>query len=90
MKYFPSLSNITLTSDSNVLLPEVGDIDKTKYMPVVSQEQAVITSALKGKIVVNAEKLSHKVKNIIVRRAKVKSAIEKIAIQEAEFKEINK
>jgi len=55
---------------------------------VTVDEQAVITDKLAGKIVVNAEKLPDEVKKIIVRRAKVKSMVEKIKEQEAEFKEV--
>jgi len=57
---------------------------------ITAQEQVVITSAMAGKIVVNAEKLPEEVKKIIVRRAKTKTMVEKIAEQEAEFKEIEK
>lgn len=51
---------------------------------VTPQEQAIIKKATRDKIVVNAEKLSKEVKAIIVRRAKVKSMVEKIEIQKAE------
>jgi len=53
---------------------------------VTVEEQAIITSAMAGKIVVNAEKLPKEVKQIIVRRAKTKTMVEKIAEQEVEFK----
>ena len=53
---------------------------------VTVEEQAIITASMAGKIVVNAEKLPEEVKVIIVRRAKCKSMVEKIAEQEAEFK----
>ena len=49
---------------------------------VTVDEQAVITSGLAGKIIVKAEKLPEAVKQIIVRRSKVKSMIEKITEQE--------
>jgi len=49
---------------------------------VTVDEQAVITSGLAGKIIVKAEKLPKEVKQIIVRRSKVKSMIEKITEQE--------
>jgi len=49
---------------------------------VTIDEQTVITSGLAGKIIVKAEKLPKEVKQIIVRRSKVKSMIEKIAEQE--------
>lgn len=55
---------------------------------VTVEEQAIITSGLAGKIVVNAEKLPDEVKKIIVRRARVKSMVEKIAEQETEFEPI--
>lgn len=54
---------------------------------ITAQEQGIITASLQGKIVVNAEKLPEAVKAIIVRRAKTKTMVEKIAEQEAEFKE---
>jgi len=53
---------------------------------VTVEEQVVITSAMAGKIVVNAEKLPKEVKQIIVRRAKVKSAIERIKEQKEAMK----
>ena len=49
---------------------------------VTIDEQTVITSGLAGKIIVKAEKLPKEVKQIIVRRSKVKSMIEKITEQE--------
>ena len=45
-------------------------------------EQTVITSGLAGKIIVKAEKLPEAVKQIIVRRAKTKTMVAKIAEQE--------
>jgi len=57
---------------------------------VTTKEQAVITSAMAGKIVVNAEKLPNEVKQIIVRRAKTKTMVEKIKEQEEMFKEVKK
>lgn len=53
---------------------------------VTPQEQGIITTSLKGKIVVNAEKLPEEVKAIIVRRAKVKTMVEKIKEQEEAMK----
>ena len=49
---------------------------------VTVDEQTVITSGLAGKIIVKADKLPDEVKQIIVRRSKVKSMIEKITEQE--------
>ena len=49
---------------------------------VTVDEQTVITTNVAGKIIVKAEQLPEAVKQIIVRRAKVKSAVEKIAEQE--------
>jgi len=49
---------------------------------VTVDEQTIITSGLAGKIVVKADKLPKEVKQIIVRRAKVKTMVEKIAEQE--------
>ena len=49
---------------------------------VTVDEQTVITSGLAGKIIVKAGKLPDEIKQIIVRRAKVKTMVEKIAEQE--------
>ena len=55
---------------------------------VTVDEQAVITSETVGKIIVKAEKLPEAVKQIIVRRAKTKTMVEKIAEQELLMKPI--
>jgi len=55
---------------------------------VTAEEQAIINAKLAGKIIVRPDKLPKAVKRIIVRRAKTKTKVEKIAMQEAEFKEI--
>jgi len=55
---------------------------------VTVDEQTVITSGLAGKIIVKAEKLPEAVKQIIVRRAKTKTMVEKIAEQELLMKPI--
>jgi len=57
---------------------------------VTAEEQAIINDKLAGKIVVRPDKLPEEIKQIIVRRAKTKTMVEKIAEQEAEFKEIEK
>ena len=49
---------------------------------VTVDEQTVITSGLAGKIIVKAEKLPDEIKQIVVRRAKTKTMVEKIAAQE--------
>lgn len=54
---------------------------------VTVDEQAVINAKLANKIIVQPDQLPDDVKQIIVRRADVKTMVEKIAIQEAEFKE---
>jgi len=61
-----------------------------KLESVTSEEQAIINDKLAGKIVVRPDKLPEEVKQIIVRRAKIKTMVEKIKEQEAEFKEIKK
>lgn len=61
-----------------------------KVMGVTTAEQAIIDAKLEDKIIVQPDRLPNEVKAIIVRRAKVKSAVEKIAEQEAEFKEVKK
>ena len=55
---------------------------------VTINEQTIITSGLAGKIVVKAEKLPEAVKQIIVRRAKTKTMMEKITEQELLMKPI--
>jgi len=57
---------------------------------VTAEEQAIINDKLVGKIVVRPDKLPEEVKQIIVRRAKTKTMVQKIEEQEAEFKEIEK
>lgn len=53
-----------------------------KVEGITAQEQAIINAKLEDKIIVQPDRLPNKVKAIIVRRAKVKSAVEKIAEQE--------
>lgn len=57
-----------------------------KVIGVTGEEQAIINAKLSNKIIVQPDNLPDEVKQIIVRRADVKSAVEKIAEQEAEFK----
>ena len=61
-----------------------------KLEGVTVEEQEIINNKLAGKIVVRPDKLPEEVKQIIVRRAKIKTMVEKIKEQEAEFKEIKK
>ena len=49
---------------------------------VTVDEQTVITTNVAGKIITKAEQLPEAVKQIIVRRAKTKTMVEKIAEQE--------
>ena len=53
---------------------------------VTKEEQTIINAKLSNKIIIQPDNLPNEVKQIIVRRADVKSAIEKIAEQESEFK----
>jgi len=53
---------------------------------VTAEERAVIMSAMAGKIVVNAEKLPEEVKQIIVRRAKTKTMVQKVKEQKEVMK----
>ena len=53
-----------------------------KVIGVTTTEQAIIDEKLKDKIIVNVDNIPNDVKEIIVRRADVKSAVEKIAEQE--------
>ena len=53
---------------------------------VTAEEQAIINNKLAGKIVVNAKKLPDEVKQIIVRRAKTKTMVEKIKEQKEAMK----
>jgi len=57
-----------------------------KLEGVTTDEQAIINAKLAGKIIVKPDKLPEEVKRIIVRRAKVKSAIEKIKEQKEAMK----
>lgn len=53
-----------------------------KLEGVTEEEQEEIDQQTKGKIIIKAEDLPKKIKEIIVRRAKVKSMAERIAEQE--------
>jgi len=53
---------------------------------VTAEEQAIINDKLTGKIVINAEKLPEEVKQIIVRRAKTKTIVQKIKEQKEAMK----
>lgn len=44
---------------------------------VTSEEQAIIDTKLEDKIIIDVDNVPNEVKQIIIRRAKVKSAIEK-------------
>jgi len=70
----------------------VRDYAKGKFevANVTVDEQAVINAKLANKIVVQPDQLDEAVKAIIVKRAKVKTMVEKIAIQEAELEPIEK
>ena len=57
-----------------------------KVVGITAEEQTVINSKLSNKIIVQPDNLPDEVKQIIVRRADVKSAVEKIAEQKTEFK----
>ena len=57
---------------------------------VTIDEQAIIDTKLVNKIVVQPDQIPEEVKKIIIRRAKTKTMVEKIAEKEAEFKEIKK
>ena len=50
-----------------------------KVVGITAEEQMVINSKLSNKIIVQPDNLPDEVKQIIVRRADVKSAVEKIA-----------
>ena len=53
-----------------------------KIIGITTEEQAIIDTKLKDKIIVNVDDIPNEVKQIIVRRADIKSAVEKIAEQE--------
>lgn len=57
-----------------------------KVIGITTAEQAIINAKMKDKIIVNVDNIPDKIKQIIVRRADVKSAVEKIAEHEAAFK----
>ena len=75
-----------IENTANRLIEEIVKKYADKLEGVTAEEQAIITSALAGRIVVDAEKLPYEVKMIIVRRAKVKSMIEILAEQRAKPK----
>lgn len=52
-----------------------------KVIGVTTVEQEIIDTKLKDKIIINVDNIPDEVKQIIVRRADVKSAVEKIAEQ---------
>jgi len=85
LTYYTSIENYVQTvveNRANRLCEQIVKDYADNLEGVTVDEQAVITSQLAGKIVVNAEKLPEAVKQIIVRRSKVKSMIEKITEQE--------
>ena len=49
-----------------------------KVVGVTTEEQVIIDTKLKEKIIVNVDDIPNEVKEIIVRRANVKSMVEKI------------
>ena len=53
---------------------------------VTAEEQAIINNKLAGKIVVRPDKLPDEVKQIIVRRAKTKTMVQKIKEQKEAMK----
>jgi len=53
---------------------------------VTAEEQAIINAKLAGKIVVKPDKLPEEVKQIIVRRAKTKTMVQKIKEQKEAMK----
>jgi hypothetical protein len=75
---------------NRIIIAIVKDYAKGKYdiEGVTVDEQAVINSKLANKIVVQSDKLPDDVKQIIVRRANIKTMADKIKEQKAEFKEV--
>ena len=57
-----------------------------KVVGVTAQEQEIINTKLSNKIIVQPDSLPDEVKQIIVRRADVKTAVEKIAEQKEKSK----
>jgi len=57
-----------------------------KLEGVTAEEQAIINDKLAGKIVVRPDKLPDEVKQIIVRRAKTKTMVQKIEEQKEAIK----
>lgn len=66
----------------------VRDYAKGKFevAGVTVDEQAIIDTKLANKIIVQPDQIPEEVKKIIIKRANVKTMVEKIAIQEAEFR----
>jgi len=83
-------ANMAVTNRANRIMMEIVKKYADNLEGVTAEEQAIINDKLAGKIVVKPDKLPEEVKQIIVRRAKTKTMVEKIAEQEAEFKEIEK
>ena len=75
-----------LENRANRLMEEIVKQYADNLEGVTGAEQGIITSEMAGKIVVNPEKLPEEVKAIIVRRAKVKSMVDKIKEQEEAMK----
>ena len=57
-----------------------------KVIGVTTEEQTIINTKLSNKIIVQPDNLPKEVKQIIVKRADVKSVVEKIAEQEMKVK----
>ena len=57
-----------------------------KVVGVTTEEQAMINARLENKIIVQPDNLPNEVKQIIVRRAEVKSMVDKIKEEKEKFK----
>jgi len=63
-------------------------MEKFELEPLSVDEQKILDDTLKGRFVFSVDKLNKAVKKIIVMKSNTKTMVEKIAEQEAEFKEI--
>ena len=57
-----------------------------KVIGITTEEQAIIDTKLKDRIIINVDNIPNEVKRIIVKRADVKSMVDKIKEEKEEFK----
>jgi len=88
LTYYKTIESYVQTVVENRANRIVNDIvkdyanDKFEVAGITTTEQNIINTKLANKIVVQPDQLADEVKQIIVRRAKTKTMVEKIAAQE--------